>query len=46
MTYCVIMHDMIMKDEGEGADTTLEFENMGDCIELSEQNPDTFDELF
>ena len=45
MTCCVIMHNMIVEDEGEDAAVGLEFENMGDPIELREQNPATFDEF-
>ena len=36
--------DHAQHDRG-GADATLEFENMDDPIELSEQNLDTFDEF-
>ena len=34
MTCCVIMHNMIVEDEGEDAVVALEFENMGDPIKL------------
>lgn len=37
------MHNMI--DEGDDAAGGLEFENMGDPIQLPRQNPDTFDEF-
>ena len=43
ITYYVIMHNMI--DEGDDAAGGLEFENMGDPIQLPRQNPDTFDEF-
>jgi len=32
MTYCLIMDNMAVEDEGDDAATTLEFENMGDPI--------------
>ena len=34
-----------MEDEGEDIVTGLEFENMGDPIEVSDQNPTTFQEF-
>ena len=45
MTYCVIMHNMIVQDEGEDVAGGLKFENMGDPIQLPNQNPTTFDEF-
>jgi hypothetical protein len=45
MTYCVIMHNMIVENEGDDAAASLEFENMGDPIELPNQNPATFEEF-
>ena len=45
MTCCLIMHNMIVKDEGEDAVRGLEFENMSDPIQLSNQNPTMFDEF-
>ena len=45
MTCCVIMHNMIVEDEGDDVAVALEFENMGDPIQLPEQNPTTFDEF-
>jgi hypothetical protein len=36
---------MIVKDEGEDATAALEFENMGDPIELPDQNPATFEQF-
>ena len=45
MTCCVIMHNMIVEDEGEDAAAALEFENMGDPIQLPDQNPATFEEF-
>ncbi|XP_020157755.1 uncharacterized protein [Aegilops tauschii subsp. strangulata] len=44
MTYCVVMHNMIVEDEGEDVAADLEFENMGDPIELTDQNPAKFEE--
>jgi hypothetical protein len=41
----VIMHNMIVDDEGEDAAATLEFKNMGDSIQLPDQNPATFEEF-
>jgi hypothetical protein len=43
MTSCVIMHTMIVDDEGEGVPQGLEFQEMGDPVQLSEQNQVTFD---
>ena len=45
MTCCVIMHTMIVEDEGEDGARGLEFKNMGDPIQLSHQNTATFDEF-
>ena len=45
MTCCVIMHNMIVEDEGDEVAAALEFENMGDPIQLPEQNPATFEEF-
>lgn len=42
---CVSMHNMIVEDEGEDVVACLESENMGEPIELLEQNPTTFDEI-
>ena len=39
------MHNLIVEDEGDDAAATLEFENMGDLIQLSDQNPTTFEEF-
>ena len=44
MTYCVIMHNMIVENEGEGVDRGLEFEHT-DSIQLLEKNPTTFQYL-
>ena len=45
MTCYVIMHNMIVEDENEDAAAALEFENMGDPIQLPDQNPATFEEF-
>ena len=45
MTWCVIMHNMIVGDEDEGVAGNLDFENMANPIELLPSNPTTFDEL-
>ena len=45
MITCLIMHNMIVEDENEDAAAALEFENMGDTIELPDQNPTTFKEF-
>lgn len=45
MTCYVIMHNMIMKNEGEDAPACLVFENMGDPVELFDQNPAAFKEF-
>ena len=45
MTCCVIMHNMIVEDEGDDIAATLKFENMGDPIQLPDQNPVTFEEF-
>nr|XP_045087060.1 uncharacterized protein LOC123494768 [Aegilops tauschii subsp. strangulata] len=45
LTCCVIMHNMIVEDEGEDATAGLEFENMGDHIEVPNKNPATFEEF-
>ena len=34
MHACVIMHNMIVEDEGDDAATALELQNMGDPIQL------------
>jgi hypothetical protein len=39
MTCCVIMHNMIVEDEGKDAAVGLEFDNMGDPIKLAYHNP-------
>jgi hypothetical protein len=39
------MHNMTIEDEGEDVAATLEFENIGDPIELSDWNPATFEEF-
>ena len=36
ITCCVIMHNMIVEDEGDDATAALECENMGDPIQLSD----------
>ena len=36
------MHNMIVEDEGDDVAAALEFENMGDRIQLPDQNPATF----
>ena len=36
---------MIVEDEGDDAAAVLEFENMDDPIQLSYQNPATFEEF-
>ena len=41
----MIMHNMIVVDEGDDATAGLEFENMDDPVELSDQNPATFEEF-
>jgi len=45
MTCCVIMHNMIVEDEGDNAAATMEFKKMGDHIQLPDQNPATFEEF-
>ena len=45
MTCCVIMHIMIMEDECEHVVGGLRFENVGDPIQLSNQNSPTLDEF-
>ena len=45
MTTFVIMHNMVMEDEGEGVHHILEFEQMGEPIKLPEQNLVTFEEF-
>jgi hypothetical protein len=45
MTCCVIVHNMIMEDEGENVVGGLKFENMGDDIQLSHQKIATSDEF-
>ena len=39
------MHNMIVEGEGDDVVAALEFENMGDPIKLSCQNPVTFEEF-
>ena len=41
----MIMHTMIVEDEGDDALVALEFENMGDPIQLLDQNPDRFEKF-
>ena len=43
MTFYVIMHNMIVVDEGENTARGLELENMSDPIQLSNQNSAMFD---
>ena len=45
MTCYVIMHNMIVDDESDDAAAALEFENMGDRIQLPDQNSATFEEF-
>ena len=45
MTCYVIMHNMILEDEGDDTAGGLEFEKMGDPIQLPGQNPTTFEEF-
>ena len=45
MTWCMIIHNMIVEDEGEDAVIGLESENMSDPTELPNQNPITFNEF-
>ncbi|XP_020179846.3 uncharacterized protein [Aegilops tauschii subsp. strangulata] len=45
MKCCVIMHNIIVEDEGDDAAAALEFENMGDPIQLLDQNRATFEEF-
>ena len=45
MTCCVIMHNMIVEDQGDVAAAALKFENMGDPIQLSDQNQATFEDF-
>ena len=42
---CVIMHNMIVKNKGEYVTGGLKFENMGNPIQLSNENPVTFEEF-
>ena len=37
----MIMHNMIVEDEDDVAAVSLEFENVGDPINLLDQNPTT-----
>ena len=39
------MHNMIVEDEGDDTAAALEFENMGDPIQLPDQNLATFEEF-
>ena len=41
----MIMHNIIVKDEGDDGTACLEFENMGNPTQLSDQNPATFEEF-
>jgi hypothetical protein len=41
----VIMHNMILEDEGDGVHHGLELEQMGDHVQLVEQNPTTFEDF-
>lgn len=43
MTCCMIMHNVVVVDEGE--DVAREFENIFDPIQLPNQNLATLDEL-
>ena len=43
MTCCVIMHNMIVEDEGDDVAAALKFKNMGDPIQLPDHNPITFE---
>ena len=45
MTWCLIMHNMVIEDDGEDAAVTLEFEHMSDPIELLDQNFAIFEEF-
>jgi hypothetical protein len=45
MTACVIMHNMIVEDKGDGVCHDQEFQQMGDPIKLPTQNPTTFEEF-
>ena len=45
MTCCVIMYNMIVEDEGDYVAAALEFENMGDPIQLPDPNLATFEEF-
>ena len=45
VTCCVIMHNMIVENEGDNATATLEFDNMGYPIQLPNQNPATVEEF-
>ena len=42
---CVIMHNMIIEDEGDDAAAALEYENMGDPIQLLDPNQVAFEEF-
>ena len=46
MTTCVVLYNMIVKDEDERVRHSLEFEHTGDPIQLSKQNPMTFEDIF
>ena len=39
------LHNMIVEDEGDDVAATLKFENMGDPIQLLDQNQATFKEF-
>ena len=43
MTGCVIIHNMIVEEEGHGVRHDLNFQNVGDHIQLREQNLMTFE---
>ena len=45
MTSYVIMHNMIVEDEGDGVCHGLDFQYVRDPIRLPEQNPMTFEDF-
>ena len=45
MIACVIMHNMIVKHEGDGIRHGLDFQNVDDCIQLREHNLVTFEDF-